>query len=48
MGQVLARAGEEPCTLYAELDMEAVLAARRQLPLLSARRKAVYTLNSLK
>jgi len=48
MGQVLARAGAEPCTLYAELDMEAVQAARRQLPLLSARRKAVYTLNSLK
>ena len=44
LGQVLARADAAPCILYAELDMDAVSAARRQLPLLSARRTAVYSL----
>jgi predicted amidohydrolase len=44
MGQVLTRADAAPCILYAQLDMDAVNAARRQLPLLSARRTAVYSL----
>jgi predicted amidohydrolase len=44
LGQVLARADAAPCILHAELDMDAVSAARRQLPLLSARCTAVYSL----
>lgn len=44
MGQVLTRAGAEPCILYADLEPAEVESARRQLPLLSARRTDVYTL----
>lgn len=44
LGQILTRGDADPCVLYGELDTAAVEAARRQLPLLSARRTAVYTL----
>ena len=44
MGQVLARADEKSCTLYAEIDLDEVESTRRQLPLLSARRQDVYTI----
>jgi len=44
MGRVLTRAGAEPCTLYAALDPAEVDSARRQLPLLSARRTDLYSL----
>lgn len=44
MGRVLTRAGAEPCTLYAQLDPAEVDSARRQLPLLSARRWDLYSL----
>lgn len=44
MGQVLTRAGADPCILYGELDAAQVDSARRQLPLLSARRTDIYTL----
>lgn len=44
MGEVLVRAGEGPCALYLDLDPEKVSAARRQLPLLGARRTDLYTL----
>ena len=44
MGRVLSRAGAEPCTLYAVLDPAEVDSARRQLPLLSARRTDLYSL----
>lgn len=43
-GKVLARADEKPCVLCAELDMAEVQAVRTQLPLLSARRTDVYTM----
>lgn len=43
MGRVLTRAGAEPCILYADLDPEEVSSARRQLPLLSARRTDLYS-----
>lgn len=42
MGRVLTRAEAEPCILYAELDPAEVDSARRQLPLLSARRCDLY------
>ena len=44
LGQVLTHADAGPCILYGELDTDAVAAARRQLPLLSARRTGVYAL----
>lgn len=44
MGRVLTRAGAEPCILYAQLDPKEVDSARRQLPLLSARRTDLYSL----
>lgn len=44
MGEVLVRAGEGPCALYVDLDPERVRAARRQLPLLGARRTDLYRL----
>ena len=44
MGQVLIRADEAPCILYAELDQAEIAGTRRQLPLLSARRNDVYTI----
>lgn len=44
MGQVLTRAGADSCILYADLEPAEVDSARRQLPLLSARRTDVYTL----
>ncbi|MBP3587984.1 MAG: carbon-nitrogen hydrolase family protein, partial [Clostridia bacterium] len=44
MGQVLTRAGTQSCILYGELDAGQVDSARRQLPLLSARRTDIYTL----
>ena len=44
MGQVLTRADAQPCILYGELDAKQVDSARRQLPLLSARRTDLYTL----
>lgn len=44
MGQVLTRADAQSCILYADLDPQAVSAARRQLPLLSARRCDLYEL----
>ena len=44
MGQVLTRADAAPCILYGELDAAQVDSARRQLPLLSARRCDLYTL----
>ena len=44
MGQVLVRADAQPCILYGELDAKQVDSARRQLPLLSARRTDLYTL----
>ncbi len=44
MGRVLTHAGAEPCTLYAALDPAEVDSARRQLPLLSARRTDLYSL----
>ena len=44
MGRVLTRAGSDPCILYADLDPAEVDSARRQLPLLSARRTDLYSL----
>ena len=44
MGRVLTRAGAEPCILYVALDPAEVDSARRQLPLLSARRTDLYSL----
>ena len=44
MGRVLTRAEAEPCILYAQLDPKEVDSARRQLPLLSARRTDLYSL----
>lgn len=44
MGQVLTRAGEESCILYAELRHTEITETRRQLPLLKARRNDVYTI----
>lgn len=44
MGRVLTRAGAEPCILYADLNAAEVDSARRQLPLLSARRRDLYQL----
>ena len=44
MGRVLTRAGAEPCIPYAQRDAGAVDSARRQLPLLSARRWDLYSL----
>ena len=44
LGQVLTRADAEPCILYGELNSAAVESARRQLPLLSARRCDLYEL----
>lgn len=44
MGRVLTRAGADPCILYAQLDPGEVESARRQLPLLSARRTDLYQL----
>ncbi len=44
MGRVLTRAEAEPCILYAALDPAEVDSARRQLPLLSARRTDLYSL----
>ena len=41
-GRVLCRAGAEPCTLYAELDLAEQDAVRQQLPILSARRTDLY------
>jgi len=45
LGQVLCRADAQPCILYGELAVEKIDAARRQLPLLSARRTDLYTLH---
>ena len=42
-GTVLCRAGAEEVTLYADLDLERIPAVRRQLPILSARRTDLYT-----
>ena len=42
-GAVLCRAGAEEVTLYADLDLERIPAVRRQLPILSARRTDLYT-----
>ena len=47
MGQVLTRADAQPCILYGEVDPAQVDSARRQLPLLSARRTDLYTLHKL-
>ena len=44
LGQILTRADADPCILYGDLDPDAVTAARRQLPLFSARRTDVYTI----
>jgi len=44
LGQVLTRADADPCILYGELDPAAVESARRQLPLLKARRCDLYEL----
>lgn len=44
MGQVQTRAGAQPDLLFGELDAAQVDSARRQLPLLSARRTDLYTL----
>ena len=44
MGRVLTRAGADPCILYGDLDGCQVNSARRQLPLLTARRTDIYTL----
>ncbi|MBR5536274.1 MAG: carbon-nitrogen hydrolase family protein [Clostridia bacterium] len=43
LGQILTRAEADSCILYSDLDPDAVSAARRQLPLFSARRTDIYT-----
>ena len=43
-GNVLARAGAEECILRAEITREEVDSIRGQLPLMSARRTDMYTL----
>lgn len=43
-GEVLARAGEEPCCLMAELDLGEVRRVRRELPSLKNRREDLYLL----
>lgn len=43
-GDVVARADERERILYADIDFEQVKAVRKQLPLLSSRRKDVYRL----
>ena len=42
-GTVLCRAGAEAATLYADLDLSRVESIRQQLPILSARRTDLYT-----
>ncbi len=44
MGQVVTRADAQACILYTDLDPASVAGARRQLPLLSARRRDLYDL----
>jgi len=44
MGQVLTHADAQPCILYGQLETDQVNSARRQLPLLNARRTDLYTL----
>ena len=43
MGLVMTRAEESPCILYSELDAKQVADARSHLPLLSARRTDLYS-----
>ena len=47
-GTVIARAGAEETILYADVDLGEVERVRRQLPLISARRTDVYTLEEKK
>lgn len=44
LGKVITRAGETPCILYAQLYQSEISDARRQLPLLKARRSDIYTI----
>ena len=43
-GEILARAGESPCCLTAEIDLEQVARVRRELPSLKNRREDLYRL----
>ena len=43
-GEILARAGENPCCLTAEIDLEQVARVRRELPSLKNRREDLYRL----
>ncbi len=47
-GEVLARAGAEEKTIILDLDLEQVAKIRRELPLLSARRTDVYSIEHVK